>query len=105
MEILNSESEVEDAVTEVLIKAIAKAPCSPVKQSDNPSKKPKPALKVGGRKVKQEPQVFEQTVVMRAVIGGVSVSRSWVLDVLGFIDAAWANTFLPTLYNIFGRSQ
>ena len=76
MEILNSESEVEDTVTEVLIKVIAKAPCSPVKQSDNPSKKPKPALKVGGRKVKQEPQVFEQTVVMRAVIGGVSVSRS-----------------------------
>ena len=105
MEIPNSESEVEDAVTEVPIKAIAKAPCSPVKWSDNPSKKPKPVLKVGGCKVKQEPQVIKQTVVTRAVIGSVAISRSRVLDVPGFMDAAWANTFLPMLYDIFGCSQ
>ena len=45
-------------------------------------------LKVGGCKVKQEPQVIEQTVVMRAVIGSVVVSRSKVLDIPGFMDAA-----------------
>ena len=44
-------------------------------------------------------------MVTSAVIGGVAVSRSKVLDVPGFMGAAWASTFLPMLYDIFGCSQ
>ena len=101
---LNSESEVEDAVSEVPIKAKAKAPRSPVKFV-NQSKKSKPSSKVEGHRVKKEPRVVEQTVTLRAPSSSPPVSRSKMVEVPSFMDATWASTFLLMLYDIFGRSQ
>ena len=101
---IDSEIEVENEVSDMLVKAKAKPPHSPVKStnpSTNSKPKPKPKLNVK-TSIKKEP--IQQTPAIPALVGG-SLNRLRATDIPVFMGAMWSNAFLPTLYNIFGRSR
>lgn len=102
---IDSEVEVENAVSDMPIKAKAKPPHSPVK-SANPSTNPKPKPRAKARTIapgiKKEP--IQQTPAIPAPIGGSTMNQSRATGIPTFMGAAWTNAFLPTLYDIFGRS-
>ena len=100
---INSENEVENAVSDMLVKAKAKPLCSPVKSanpSTNPKPKPRGKAKMMVSSITKEP--FQQTPAIPAPIGGSTVNQSRVTEIPAFMGATWTNMFLPTLYDIFG---
>ena len=103
---INSEIKVENAVSDMPVKAIAKLPCLPVKftnPSINPKPKPREKARMVVPSIKKEP--IQQTPAILAPIGGSTVNQlgSRATGIPALMGTAWTNSFLLMLYDILGQ--
>lgn len=103
VQLVDSEDEVENSVTEKPIQAKARPPRSPIKRSRS-TKTTEKATKP--RSIKKEtPGVEGRSKVEVTVAVNSSDGRSKMIEVPRFMLAAWSSSFLPTIYDSLGRSK